>query len=77
MGVSAPVALRLPPRDCHLVTRTAISVRVSFAKTEHWRPLLCTNPPGVSLNRLEETDAIFFLRKDFLRLAKKRSGENL
>ena len=28
-------------------------VRVSFAKTEHWRPLLYTNPPGVSLNRLE------------------------
>jgi hypothetical protein len=29
------------------------SVRVSFAKTEHWRPLLYTHPPGVSLNRLE------------------------
>jgi hypothetical protein len=29
------------------------SVRVPFAKTEHWRPLLYTNPPGVSLNRLE------------------------
>jgi hypothetical protein len=30
-----------------------LSVRVSFAKTEHWRPLLYTNPPGVSLTRLE------------------------
>jgi hypothetical protein len=35
-------------------------------------PLLYTNPPGVSLNRLvEETDAIKFSRKIFLRLTKK------
>ena len=35
------------------VHRICRSVRVSFAKTEHQRPLLYTNPPGVSLNRLE------------------------
>jgi hypothetical protein len=56
------------------------SVRVSFAKTEHWRPLLYTNPPGVvSLNRLELKKQMryFFRAKIFCVLQKKNVWEKL
>jgi hypothetical protein len=63
--------------EYYLVRGTASSVRVSFAKTEHWHPLLYTNPPGVSLHRLELKKQMryFFRAKTFCVLQKKCLGK--
>jgi hypothetical protein len=75
---SASNALLPPSSESDGGDRGALA-KATYVNSYRGGSLLYTNPPGVSLNRLElkRQMRFFFLRKDLLRLAKKCFGENL